>query len=46
MSISEIIGDLESDFIESKKSSIFFDVSCQIEWSLFFIVGFAYHSKS
>lgn len=36
MSISEIIGDLASDFIESEKSNWFFDVSCHIVWCLGF----------
>lgn len=46
VSISEIIGDLASDFIESEKSNWFFDVSCHIVWSPFFIVDFADHIKN
>lgn len=45
MGASEIIGDLASDFIESK-TKWFFDVSCHIVWSLVFIVDFADHSKN
>jgi len=45
MGASEIVGDLASDFIESK-TKCFFDVSCHIMWSPVFIVDFADHSKN
>lgn len=44
ISVSELLGDLASDFIETKTE--FFDVSCHIVWSLVFIVNFADNSKN